>query len=177
MSPLDHPEAQALLNDATVLPDTVRNCTDHLTAFLDRYLPKFYRAEQRRNATLVIRGLLSGLERKTCEPITSAAGVPHKPIQFFVGAGLWDDEAVMADVWLHLRETLAGPETPTSTSCSTSTAAAWTASSRPSAAVRRRRNYPGQSPRPCALRSDRRMARRFFTSPFGHKTCDIKLSR
>ena len=26
MSLLDHPEAQALLNDATVFPDTVRDC-------------------------------------------------------------------------------------------------------------------------------------------------------
>jgi SRSO17 transposase len=110
MSLLDHPEAQALLNDATVLPDTVRDCADHLTGFLERYLPKFYRAEQRQNATLVIRGLLSGLERKTCEPIASAAGVPRKPIQFFVGAGLWDDEAVMGEVRLHVRETLAEPD-------------------------------------------------------------------
>ena len=29
-----------------------------MTGFLPRYLPKFYRVEQRRNATLVIRGLL-----------------------------------------------------------------------------------------------------------------------
>ena len=51
MSLLDHPEAQALLNDATVSPDTVRDCTDRLTGFLQRYLPKFYRVEQRENAT------------------------------------------------------------------------------------------------------------------------------
>ena len=63
MSLLDHPEAQALLNDATVLPDTVQDCADHLTGFLERYLPKFSRAEQRQNATRVLRGLLSGLER------------------------------------------------------------------------------------------------------------------
>ena len=56
MSLLEHPEAQALLNDATVSPDTVRGCTDRLTGFLQRYLPKFYRAEQRENATTVIRG-------------------------------------------------------------------------------------------------------------------------
>ena len=110
MSLLDHPEAQALLNDATVFPDTVRDCADHLTGFLERYLPKFYRAEQRQNATLVIRGLLSGLERKTGEPIAIAAGVPRKPIQFFVGAGLWDDEAVMGELRLHVRETLAEPD-------------------------------------------------------------------
>src|SRR5512135_1158188 len=110
MSLLDHPEAQALLNDATVFPDTVRDCADHLTGFLERYLPKFYRAEHRQNATLVIRGLLSGLERKTCEPIAIAAGVPRKPIQSFVGAGLWDAEAVMGELRRHVRETLAEPD-------------------------------------------------------------------
>ena len=47
MSLLDHPEAQALLNDATVSPDTVRDCADRLTGFLQRYLPRFYRVEQR----------------------------------------------------------------------------------------------------------------------------------
>jgi SRSO17 transposase len=110
MSLLGHPEAQALLNDATVFPDTVRDCADHLTGFLERYLPKFDRAEQRTNATLVIRGLLSDLERKTCEPIAIAAGLPRTPIQFFVGAGLWDDEAVMGELRLHVREELAEPD-------------------------------------------------------------------
>ena len=46
MSLLDHPDAQALLADAAVTPDQVRGCQDRLTAFLERYLPRFYRAEQ-----------------------------------------------------------------------------------------------------------------------------------
>ena len=110
MSLLDHPEAQALLDDAILSPDTVRSCADRLTDFLQRYLPKFYRVEQRENATTVIRGLLSGLERKTCEPIAIEAGLPRKPIQVFVGAGKWDDEAVMAELRLHVREEFAEPE-------------------------------------------------------------------
>src|SRR5450755_275878 len=110
MSLLEPPDAQALLDDASVSPGTVRGCTDRLTGFLQRYLPKFYRVEQRDNATTVIRGLLSGLERKTNEPIAIAAGLARKPIQFFVGAGKWDDEDVMAEVRLHVREELAEPE-------------------------------------------------------------------
>jgi SRSO17 transposase len=109
MSLLDRPEARALLSDATVTPDAVRGCVDRLTGFLRRYLPRFYRVEQRRNAALVIRGLLSGLERKTCEPIAIEAGVPRKPIQFLVGSGKWDDEAVMAELRAHVREELAEP--------------------------------------------------------------------
>src|SRR5512147_436159 len=107
MSLLDHPEAHALLADAAVTPDQVRGCQDRLTAFLERYLPCFYRAEQRANATLVIRGLISGLPRKTCEPIAVEAGVLRKPIQFFVGAGKWDDEAVMAELRHDVRDELA----------------------------------------------------------------------
>jgi SRSO17 transposase len=110
MSLLDHPEAQALLNDAEVSPKAVKSCADRLIEFLRRYLPKFYRVEQRANATLVIRGLISGLERKTCEPIAIQAGLPRKPIQFFVGAGKWDDEAVMAELRAHVRDELAGPD-------------------------------------------------------------------
>jgi SRSO17 transposase len=106
MSLLDHPDAQRLLADAAVTPDQVRGCQDRITAFLGRYLPRFYRVEQRTNATLVIRGLVSGLERKTCEPIAVEAGVHRKPIQFFVGSGKWDDEAVMAELRREVRETL-----------------------------------------------------------------------
>ena len=110
MSRLDHPQAQALVNDATLTPQTVSDCTGRLTGFLQRYLPQFYRVEQRGTATLVIRGLLSGLQRKSCEPIAIQAGLPRKPIQFLVGCGKWDDEAVMAELRQHVRQEIAGPD-------------------------------------------------------------------
>ena len=37
------------------------------------------------------------------------AGLPRKPIQFFVGAGKWDDEAVMAELRRHVRQEMAAP--------------------------------------------------------------------
>ena len=109
MAIIHHPEAQALLADAVLTPDAVRGCQDRLTVFLGRYLPHFYRAEHRAHADLVLRGLVSGLERKTCEPIAVAAGVHRKPIQTFVGAGKWDDEAVMAELRRHVGEVLGHP--------------------------------------------------------------------
>jgi SRSO17 transposase len=109
MSLLEHPDAQAILADATVTREQVRDCQDRVATFLQRYLPRSYRAEQRTHATLVIRGLLSGLQRKTCEPIAVEAGAHRKPVQNFVGAGGWDDEAVMAELRGHVREVLADP--------------------------------------------------------------------
>src|SRR3954447_24127043 len=107
MSLLGHPEAKALLADAVLTPEAVRGCEDRLAAFLGRYLARFRRAEQRANATLVLRGLLGGRGRKPGEPIAVEAGVPRKPIQFLVGAGRWDDEAVMAELRAHVHEELA----------------------------------------------------------------------
>jgi SRSO17 transposase len=110
MSIIDHPDAQALLADAVLTPGAVRGCRHRLTVFLGRYLPHFYRAEHRAHADLVLRGLVSGLERKTCEPIAIAAGVHRKPIQTFVGSGKWDDEEVMAELRHHVREVLGHPQ-------------------------------------------------------------------
>jgi SRSO17 transposase len=110
MSLLDHPEAQALLADAEVSPDDVRGCRDHILRFLKRYLPLFYRDEQRGHAAAFVRGLLSGLLRKSIEPIAAQAGVPRKNLELFVGAGVWDDEKVMAELRRHVREELAEPD-------------------------------------------------------------------
>ncbi len=110
MSILHTPEAKALLGEATVSPDDVASCEGRLGAFLERYLPLFYRKEQRENAGVVIRGLLSDLERKTCEPVAYREGRERKPIQFFVGRGLWDDEKVMGELRRHVAEDLADPD-------------------------------------------------------------------
>ena len=77
MSLLDHPDAKALLADAVVTPEAITGQAHRLTAFLQRYLPKFYRSEQRATAALVIRGRLDGLQRKTSEPIAIEAGLPR----------------------------------------------------------------------------------------------------
>src|ERR1022692_4862735 len=104
MSLLEHPVAQELLEDAKVSAGTVQHCREHLTGFLERYLPLFYREEQRDHARLAIEGRLSGLERKTTEPIANQAGIPRRNLQRFVGAGEWDDEAVMAEARRHVSE-------------------------------------------------------------------------
>jgi SRSO17 transposase len=110
MSLLDHPEAKALLDDAEVSPDDVRGCRGHITRFLKRYLPLFYRQEQRGHAAAFVRGLLSGLERKSVEPIAAQAGIPRKNLQMFVGQGAWDDETVTSEMRQHVAQELGEPE-------------------------------------------------------------------
>jgi hypothetical protein len=109
MSLPDEPQAQALLDDAVLSPAAVRGCQEHLTAFLQRYLPLFYRRERRDLATLVLKGRLSGLARETAEPIAHQAGHTRKPVQHFAGAGAWDDEAVTAALRRHVAEGLGDP--------------------------------------------------------------------
>src|SRR5262249_21240094 len=104
MSLLEHPTAQALLADAELRPADVGNCRGRLEVFLQRYLPRFYRIEQHELARVVLQGNLSNLQRKTSEPIAYQAGRPRKPVQHFVGAGGWDDEAVMAELRRHVAE-------------------------------------------------------------------------
>ena len=110
MSLLERPEAQALLKDARLSTESVRGCQERLERFLQRYLPWFYREEQRELAKVVIAGKLSGLERKTSEPIANQAGRQRKPVQHFVGAGLWDDEAVLSELRRHVCEELGDPQ-------------------------------------------------------------------
>jgi SRSO17 transposase len=110
MDILEHPTAQALLDDAALSAATVRSCAERLEAFVARYLPCFHRAEQRQHARTVLEGKLSGLQRKTTEPIATQAGQKRRPLQLFVGAGGWQDAAVTAELRRHVAQTLGDPE-------------------------------------------------------------------
>jgi SRSO17 transposase len=84
-------------------------CLGNLREFIRRYARRFYRVEQAGHAEIYIEGLLSDLSRKTCEPIAIDHGRHRKPLQHFVGAGLWDDEKVLEELQLHVREELGDP--------------------------------------------------------------------
>ena len=110
MDLLDQPQAQALLADATVEATEVASCAGRLEVFLQRYLPCFHRAEQRAHAVSILRGKLSGLQRKTTEPIATQAGQQRRPLQLFVGAGGWQDAAVTGELRRHVAAELEDPE-------------------------------------------------------------------
>jgi SRSO17 transposase len=107
---LEHPDAQALLQDATLSADAVRSCADRLTAFAGRYLPLFHRSEQRDHALTILQGKLTGLQRKTTEPIANQAGLKRRNLQLFVGDGGWDDDAVLGELRRHVAQELADPD-------------------------------------------------------------------
>jgi SRSO17 transposase len=107
MTILEHPDAQALLADATLSADAVRSCACALTAFAQRYLPLFHRSEQRDHALTILKGKLTGLQRKTTEPIATQAGLKRRNLQLFVGDGGWLDDPVRAELRCHVAEELA----------------------------------------------------------------------
>ncbi len=107
---LEHPTAQALLEQTDVAPETVNSCSRRLTTFIQRYLPCFYRKEQRCHADTILRGKLTGLQRKTTEPIATQAHEKRRPLQLFVGAGLWSDDAVTAELRRHVHTEIADPQ-------------------------------------------------------------------
>lgn len=107
---LEHPTAQSLLNATDVDAKDLRPCLDRLSAFVQRYLPLFARQEQRDHAQAILRGKLTGLERKTTEPIASQAGRKRRPLQHFVGAGLWSDDAVRRELRCHVRQEVGHPK-------------------------------------------------------------------
>ena len=61
-------------------------------------------------ALVVLQGKLSNLERKTSDRSPTWPGRHRKPVQHFVGAGPWDDEAVMAELRQHVAAELADPD-------------------------------------------------------------------
>ncbi len=96
---LEHPEAQQLLDQTEVTPNTVQQCARRLTQFLQRYLPFFYRDEQRQHAQIILRGKLTGLQRKTTEPIAIDADLKLPPFAALRRRPApWDDDAVLAEL-------------------------------------------------------------------------------
>jgi len=110
MAILEMPEAVALLDEAVVPVAAVQGGLHRLAGFIERYLPRFYRKEQRELACVVLEGRLSNLPRKTNEPIARQAQRPRKPVQKFVGAGKWNDAAVLTELRTHVAEVWPDPQ-------------------------------------------------------------------
>lgn len=88
----------------------VASCVPSLRSFLSRYQPLVQRAEQRQHLRVYVEGLVSGVERKSIEPIAAAHGLERRPLQHFVGAGKWSDGAVRDEMRCHIAQELGDPQ-------------------------------------------------------------------
>jgi len=82
----------------------IGECTKRLATFGERYKTLMVRSEQRGHLDVYLEGLVSGLERKSVEPIATAHGLYRRPLQRFVGAGRWDDRALLEEMRTHVAE-------------------------------------------------------------------------
>jgi SRSO17 transposase len=88
-----------LLKDAGITEDSVAGLGKELTKYMGSFDACFARSEGRENSLLVIKGLLSDLERKSIEPIALRYASPEKvrALQVFMGApNAADDDALLA---------------------------------------------------------------------------------
>lgn len=92
-----------------VTPEQLVPCLENLSSFLERYSHHFIRREQREHAVTYVEGLLSDLPRKTLEPIAMAHDEERRPLQRFVGAGVFDDDGLIAELQRHVAEEIGDP--------------------------------------------------------------------
>lgn len=84
----------AKMDESVVSEADVANMVTHLGEFLEPYLPLFGRIENHGHTRMYVEGRLQRLERRTLEPIATEHGVHRRRLQYFVGAGSWDDKPV-----------------------------------------------------------------------------------
>ena len=81
----------------------IESVADRLGQFLEPYQALMGWKPRRGHVKTFIDGLLSGLERKSVEPIAVTAGQGRKPLQHFVGVSQWDERPLLE----HLRRDVA----------------------------------------------------------------------
>lgn len=73
---------------------TIQRIRPSLGRYLDEFNGCFVKSASRRHLQTYVAGQLSGLERKSVEPIADAAGVPPRTLQEFLSLFRWDETVV-----------------------------------------------------------------------------------
>ena len=80
-------------------PEDLATVLGELASYHQIYSPLLQRREQRENAALALRGLLSRLERKSVEPmVLQWVGVDRNAVRSlpcFLSLGAWEDDAIL----------------------------------------------------------------------------------
>ena len=106
----DTAASSSLQRDALVRSTEIAECVHSLARFVDRYKPLVGRSEHERHIGVYLEGLVSGLERKSIEPIATAHGLYRRPLQHFVGAGKWSDADLRTEYHDHVVEEIGSPD-------------------------------------------------------------------
>src|SRR6266516_635873 len=110
----DQPQLPGRLAVQKLAAEEAATLAEELVAYHQHFAPLFYRREQREWAALYLRGLLTAdVPRKNVEAMAlRLLGVgPHaerqvRALQQFIGAGRWDDQAILAEHQRLVNETL-----------------------------------------------------------------------
>jgi hypothetical protein len=96
-----------LPQELTLMPADIGDLVSELASYHARYAPLFRRREQRESAEIYLKGLLvADVSRKNVEAMVlrlMGAGLEAenrvRALQQFIGEGRWDDEAILAEHW------------------------------------------------------------------------------
>jgi SRSO17 transposase len=89
--------------------EDVAGLLTEVSSFLKRYAGAFVRSEQRQHAAVYVKGRTRQLPRRTLEPIAHEEGLHRRPLQHFVGAGKWNDNAVRDEMCGHIAKEMGKP--------------------------------------------------------------------
>lgn len=98
------------IDDECVHADDIDACLRELNNFGGRYKPMLTRSDQEGHLGVYLEGLVSGLERKSIEPIANAHDVHRRALQHFVGAGKWSDVDMRLELQRHVVEEIGSSE-------------------------------------------------------------------
>jgi hypothetical protein len=76
---------EELRSDAEVHPRVVNGLLPRLEQFLDPFVKRLQRSEQRQNTQTYVAGLISDLEAKNAEAIAYLHDQDRQPLQIFIG--------------------------------------------------------------------------------------------
>lgn len=84
-----------MINPEYEVPEeSIESLVGRLDDYMEPYYPLFGRKENHEHAKMYVGNRTARMDRRTLEPIATANGVPRRPLQTFVGAGLWIDDDV-----------------------------------------------------------------------------------
>lgn len=86
---------ECLRMECEVNAEEIQDLVFRLEEFLKPYLWMFGRSEPQGHAMTYVMGRMEPLDRRTIEPIANRHDMERRPLQRFVGAGLWKDRPIL----------------------------------------------------------------------------------